>query len=59
MSEIRDTEIYDAADAAWDNWHDCIGAVPDEDDDYIPTMSIQWETAFRAGVRWMQDRGQK
>ena len=59
MNEFQDGEIYKAAEAAWGHWHDSIGAVTDEDDDYIPTMSIQWETAFRAGVLWMQERGQR
>ena len=51
MSEKQDDQKA-AAQKAWDDWHDCIGAVTDEDDDHVPTMSIQWETAFRAGARW-------
>ena len=59
MSEFQENEIHDAAKKAWQDWHDHLGAVVDEDDDYVPTMSIQWEVAFMAGLTWMQNRGKK
>jgi len=59
MSELRQGEECEAALAAWERWHESIGAVPDPDDDYVPEMSLQWLTAFKAGAEWMQTKGEK
>ena len=52
MSKVREGERYEAALAAWEEWHESAGFDPDDDDDYIPEMSVQWWIAFSAGVRW-------
>lgn len=59
MSEFKEGEVYEAACLAWEAWHDSIGAIPDPDDDYVPMVSIQWIKAFRAGVEWVQKRGEE
>ena len=47
MSE-KESEQREAAQKAWDEWHDLAGFV----DDDVPMMPPLWEVAFAWGVRW-------
>ena len=56
MSEKDETT--NAAERAWDSWHNSIGAVYEDDDD-IPAMSPLWRIAFTAGAAWEKAKGEK
>jgi hypothetical protein len=49
-------EMTNAAEKAWDKWHDSVGFA--DEDDYIPTMSPLWRIAFEAGAEW-EAKGEK
>ena len=51
MNMVDMARIEEAARALWQEWHEGIDAAA-WDDGYVPTMSVQWETAFLAGARW-------
>lgn len=59
VGRLTETELRNAAETAWQEWHDSVGFAPDEDDNYIPEMSPLWHLAFRTGVQWVQERGPK
>ena len=51
MNMVDMARIEEAARALWQEWHEGIDAAA-WDDGYVPTMCVQWETAFLAGARW-------